>query len=167
LRLDSRQPQALNQLFGVGQGWQSYRSRVLLNRYQVTDNSLRWRPPAAQNGSVEKVVAQPVEPAAAAVEPLVVKLAESALLERSALQRTSMVEQTEPTDEPSFKPVKVSRLNRHIGSRLRLTTHNGRQMEGVLESIEPDRIQLRRTVAQGVALMPVRLKIISQAQVFH
>lgn len=68
--------------------------------------------------------------------------------------------------QPSYKPVAVRQLAGLVGAPLRLTTRNGRQIDGVLDALERNRIQLRRELQHGVSVVPVRLDLISGIQAY-
>ncbi|MEH6649202.1 MAG: hypothetical protein V7707_04155 [Motiliproteus sp.] len=67
---------------------------------------------------------------------------------------------------PSYKPVAVRQLAGLVGTPLRLTTRNGRQIDGVLDALERNRLQLRRELKHGVSVVPVRLDLISGIQAY-
>ncbi|MFT5720009.1 MAG: hypothetical protein ACI9W6_000298 [Motiliproteus sp.] len=68
--------------------------------------------------------------------------------------------------QPAYKPVSIRALPGLLGAPLRLTTLNGRRIEGVLQRVELDRLQLRSELAEGTAILPVRLDIIRAMQAY-
>ncbi|MEH6825113.1 MAG: hypothetical protein V7629_14490 [Motiliproteus sp.] len=99
-------------------------------------------------------------------------LAEKALAEPEPRARSPIREKTlqqlHNESQPSYKPVLVAQLSGLLGTPMRLTTHNGRRVEGVLESVTSQRLRLRREISKGrgVVVLPIRLAIISGMQAY-
>lgn len=164
LALRSRHPRPWQQqLFGPS-SWQGYQTQVVLNRYQTPGQALQWQLPESASAPVQQPLAA-LEPLAL-IEPLDDE-AFAAAIGAMPLVETEPPATIQQDYQPSYKPVSIDQLKGHIGDPLRLTTHNGRRMQGVLERLESDRLQLRRDVAQGVAVLPVRLDIISSVQAYY
>ena len=89
------------------------------------------------------------------------------LADGSATISEAEIGDQQPAYQPDYKTVSVAQLSALLGVPLKLTTRNGRSVEGVLDSIETDRLQLRREVNKGVALMPVSLDSIVQLQAYY
>jgi hypothetical protein len=70
------------------------------------------------------------------------------------------------TYQPSYKPVTRRQLAGLLGAPLKLTTRNGRTLEGVLDALERDQLQLRREISHGFAVVPVRLDLIRGMQAY-
>ncbi|WP_207061394.1 hypothetical protein [Motiliproteus sp. SC1-56] len=68
---------------------------------------------------------------------------------------------------PRFKPVPTRALDQHHGGRVKVTTHNGRRMEGVLVSTSRWGLRLLQNVGNGEALLPVSYNRVAQVEVFH
>lgn len=68
--------------------------------------------------------------------------------------------------EPQFHAVNKSKLSGHIGKRIQVVTVNGKQRDGMLESVGKERIRIRMQLGSGEYSFPVKLKEIKQAQVF-
>ena len=143
--------------------WSAFNTQVGLNTYQGGLNNLRWQPEANQ------LAAAPVQPAviAAKVTPTV---RDNALPQPGSAEQDKRQQQPviSPTVQyqPAYKTVSVRQLGGLLGAPLKLTTHNGRKMEGILESLARDQLQLRREMSYGVAVVPVRLDIISTMQAY-
>jgi len=69
-------------------------------------------------------------------------------------------------NEPQFRTVKISKLAGHIGKRIQVVTMNGKQRDGMLESVGKERIRIQMQLGSGEYSFPVKLKEIKQAQVF-
>ncbi|RDE18060.1 hypothetical protein DV711_18215 [Motiliproteus coralliicola] len=158
------------------QGWGSYTAQVGLNRYNSGSVDLRWGEP----GSVTDSIPQPAEAAADGTPPLV---AAKQVPLTGLLPALNPVNESPPdatpeglvsasqslqqsSYQPAYRRVSIPQLKSLLGSPLKLTTRNGRRIEGVLDSVGRNRLQLRREVAGGVAMVPVRLDSIEQLSAY-
>jgi len=75
--------------------------------------------------------------------------------------------QPEQPEPPRFRAVEVEDLGQWKGEYLRVVTHQGIRLEGVLERLETDRLILRRRQDSGVALLPVKLQAVEEVEVYR
>ena len=185
VQLTAAQPVNVAELVGGVASWGSFSVRIGLNRPQADQRGLAWSSAITASqptASVETTDASVLGDAVAAnllrSNPA---LSETAELESyqtevaprlspisdAALEKELQKEQLQAVSyKPSFKSVSVTQLSGLLGAPMRLTTTNGRRMEGVLERVEFDRLQLRSEMSQGIAILPVRLDIISAMQAY-
>lgn len=186
LQLTAVKAVSLLELTRSAVSWGEFGVRIGLNSPQADSQGLTWqaaakRLPAASDAKMvqKTAAAEQTEPVKRA--RIGVALQDSAGAERQEPEppaeqqgvkpaRSPIGESTPPEQlphyQPSYKPVSVRELSGLLGAPMRLTTLNGRQMEGVLERVEFDRLQLRSEITQGIAILPVRLDIISSIQVY-
>ncbi|MEH6471175.1 MAG: hypothetical protein V7752_07990 [Halopseudomonas sp.] len=165
LQLQLTAPQAVNmtELSQSSASWGPFSVRIGLNNSQPSSHALYWQPDANQLAAAP--VAQPkLEPPA--IESTTQKqpiAARKALINDTQLKR--QLDRT-VVYQPSYKPVSVRELSGLLGSPLKLTTLNGRRIEGVLDGLGREQLQLRREISHGVAVVPVRLDIISGVKAY-
>ena len=164
--------------------WGQFGVRVGLNSPQADSPGLRWLPSVEllatldAEADAKKALAPERQPEPSAVqEDVGVRLAqqveeqlegEGKELKPSLLTEQELQQQLQSTIlyKPSYKSVRFAELSGLLGAPMRLTTHNGRNMEGVLERVESDRLQLRSDISHGTAVLPVRMEIIKVMQAY-
>ncbi|WP_421868891.1 hypothetical protein [Motiliproteus sp.] len=168
LQWQARQAVPLQRLTEA-QGWADFTIRVGLNRFNSARVDLGWREPESiANRGQQRAEVEEVPLVAANEVPLTGLLpvqdlqAESTVSDTPAMLVSTPDPAPKPSYQPAYKRVSIPQLKALLGSPLKLTTRNGRRIEGVLDSVERNRLQLRREVAGGVAMVPVRLDSIEQ-----
>lgn len=175
LQWQSRESVPLQQL-SQPQGWREFSTRVGLNRFDSGLKDLDWREPVLVAKNDEEAADTMAEAPLMAADqiPLVgllpvsdVSIQESAIdAQTDSSSEQPITASPTPSYRPGYKRVSIPELKSLLGSPLKLTTRNGRRIEGVLDSIERNRLQLRREVAGGVAMVPVRIDSIEQLSAY-
>lgn len=170
LQLSSPYAVRLDQLRGSAAGWGKFSLRLGLNPSDSQGMALRWQPGADRLAAAPVVVPSSVVPEVISPNDTGTEVAqpELATAPRNEAPRNE-ASRNEPLPrldqavvyQPSYKPVTPRQLAGLLGAPLKLTTLNGRQLEGVLDALESDRLQLRREDSRGFAVVPVRLESIS------
>ncbi len=76
-------------------------------------------------------------------------------------------ETTQPIETPAYKRISVNQLPTRVQHRVRLTLKDGRQMEGLIESVDWETVKLLRDIRGAQIGVKVILKSIETVEVPH
>ncbi len=173
LKLQLSAPYAIRlaELTPSSAGWGKFSLQLGLNQSGNVLHPMFWQPTANQLAAapVTAILERSVDSEQSSIRSRGDMIASiEAEAAPAPLSETQIKRQLDDTVayQPSYKPITPRQLAGLLGAPLKLTTHNGRRMEGVLDALESDQLQLRREVSHGFAVVPVRLDLISGMQAY-
>ncbi len=157
LQLSSPQAVHLSALQHTADGWGRFAVSLGLNQSEAKRHRLYWQSAADQLAVAAVAASQAKASVAAVIEPAKAPLDD--------LEKQRELDK-KPSYQPSYQPVTIRQLPSLFGAPMKVTKRNGRRLEGVLDALQSEQLQLRLERVHGFAVVPVRLETIKEMQAY-